>query len=41
MTDGLLCALVGWQAAVHGPRSLEILGDLRTGFIVLPRTETA
>jgi predicted RNase H-like nuclease len=26
---------------VHGPRSLEILGDLRTGFIVLPRTETA
>jgi predicted RNase H-like nuclease len=41
MTDALLCALVGWQAAVHGPRSLEILGDLRTGFIVLPRTETA
>jgi predicted RNase H-like nuclease len=41
MTDALLCALVGWQAAVKGPRSLEILGDRRTGFIVLPRTETA
>jgi predicted RNase H-like nuclease len=41
MTDALLCALIGWQAAVHGSRSLEILGDLRTGFIVLPRTETA
>jgi predicted RNase H-like nuclease len=40
-TDALLCALVGWQWAVRGPRSLEILGDRRTGFIVLPRTETA
>lgn len=35
-TDALLCALVGRQGAVHGRRSLEILGDLRAGFIVLP-----
>ncbi|MEX1010298.1 MAG: DUF429 domain-containing protein [Chthoniobacterales bacterium] len=38
-TDALLCALVGRQAAVHGRRSMEILGDLRTGFIVLPEEE--
>ena len=38
LTDALLCALVGWQWAVHGPRSLEILGDRRTGFIVVPQT---
>ena len=36
-TDALLCALVGYQAALHGWRALEILGDLRTGFIVLPQ----
>jgi len=36
-TDALLCALVGWQWAVRGRRSLEILGDERTGFIVLPK----
>ena len=41
LTDALLCALVGWQAAVRGPRALETLGDRRTGFIVLPGTETA
>lgn len=39
LTDALLCALVGWQWAVHGRRSLEILGDLRTGFIVVPRAK--
>lgn len=36
-TDALLCALVGRQAAVHGRRSLEVLGDRHTGFIVLPK----
>ena len=36
-TDALLCALVGRQGAIHGRRSLEVLGDLRTGFIVLPK----
>ena len=36
LTDALLCALVGWQWAVHRRRSLEVLGDLRTGFIVIP-----
>ena len=35
-TDALLCALVGRQWAVRGRCSMEILGDLRTGFIVLP-----
>lgn len=35
-TDALLCALVGWQWAVRGRRSVEVLGDLRGGFIVVP-----
>jgi predicted RNase H-like nuclease len=35
--DALLCALVGRQAAVRGWRSMEILGDRRSGFIVVPR----
>lgn len=39
LTDALLCALVGWQWAVHGRRSLEILGDSRTGFIVVPQAK--
>ena len=37
MTDALLCAMIGWQWAVRGRRSLEILGDRRSGFIVVPR----
>jgi len=37
MTDALLCAMIGWQWAVQGRRSLEILGDRRIGFIVVPR----
>jgi predicted RNase H-like nuclease len=36
-TDALLCALVGWQRITHGAASLEVLGDLRTGFIVVPK----
>jgi predicted RNase H-like nuclease len=36
LTDALLCAVIGWQWAVRGRRSLEVLGDLRTGFIVVP-----
>jgi predicted RNase H-like nuclease len=37
MTDALLCALVGRQWAVRGADALEILGDRRRGFIVVPR----
>jgi predicted RNase H-like nuclease len=37
MTDALLCAMIGWQWAVRGRRTLEILGDQRSGFIVVPR----
>ena len=37
MTDALLCAMIGWQWAVRGRRTLEILGDRRSGFIVVPR----
>jgi predicted RNase H-like nuclease len=36
-TDALLCALVGRQWAVDGPSALEVLGDHRAGFIVVPR----
>lgn len=36
-TDALLCALIGWQWAARGSRSMEILGDEQTGFIVLPK----
>lgn len=36
-TDALLCALVGRQWAVRGAGTLEILGDRRRGFIVVPR----
>jgi predicted RNase H-like nuclease len=35
-TDALLSALVGWQRATHGAAAVEILGDTRLGFIVLP-----
>ena len=37
MTDALLCAMIGWQWAVRGRRTLETLGDRRSGFIVVPR----
>lgn len=37
LTDALLCALVGRQWAVRGRDSLEVLGDRRRGFIVVPR----
>lgn len=37
LTDALLCAMVGWQWAVRGRRALELLGDTRRGFIVVPR----
>ncbi len=39
LTDALLCALVGWQWAIHGLDTMEILGDLATGFIVIPGTK--
>jgi len=39
LTDALLCALLGHQWITEGRRSLEILGDLRTGFIVIPKTK--
>ena len=35
-TDALLSALVGWQWATRGAAAVEILGDMRHGFIVLP-----
>jgi predicted RNase H-like nuclease len=38
-TDALLCALVGRQWAVAGKRSVEFLGDRRTGFIVVPKAK--
>ena len=38
-TDALLCALLGRQWAVDGKRSLEILGDHRRGFIVVPKAK--
>ncbi len=37
MTDALLCAMVGWQWAVRGSAEMEILGDTRRGFMVIPR----
>ena len=37
LTDALLCAMIGWQWAVRGRHTLEILGDRRSGFIVVPR----
>ena len=36
-TDALLCALIGWQWATRGRRAMEIIGDERTGFMVLPK----
>lgn len=35
--DSIVCALVGWNHWWHGGRRSEVLGDLRTGFIVVPR----
>ena len=35
-TDALLSALIGWQWAVRGAAAMEVLGDTRHGFIVLP-----
>jgi predicted RNase H-like nuclease len=35
-TDALLSALVGWQWATQGAGAMQILGDTRRGFIVLP-----
>jgi predicted RNase H-like nuclease len=35
-TDAVLSALVGWQWATRGVAAVEILGDTRRGFIVLP-----
>jgi predicted RNase H-like nuclease len=37
MTDALLCAMVGWQWAAQGGRAVEVLGDTRRGFVVIPR----
>jgi predicted RNase H-like nuclease len=37
MTDALLCAMIGWQWAAQGGGALEILGDVRRGFIAVPR----
>ena len=36
-TDALLCALIGWQWITGGRCAMDILGDERTGFIVIPK----
>jgi predicted RNase H-like nuclease len=35
--DAIVCALVGWIHWWHGAERSEVLGDLETGFIVVPR----
>lgn len=37
-TDALFCALLGWRHWRDRGRSSEVIGDLTTGFILLPRT---
>jgi predicted RNase H-like nuclease len=36
MLDAIVCALVGWIHWWHGGRCSQVLGDLHTGFIVVP-----
>jgi len=35
-TDALFCALIGLWHWIHGGRKSEVIGDRRTGFILLP-----
>ena len=39
--DALLCALVGYHHWRHGGRRSEVLGDLETGFILVPAEDEA
>lgn len=39
--DAVICALVGLYHWWHGGRRSQILGDLKTGYIVLPRVKEA
>ena len=36
-TDALFCALIGLWHWMHKGRKSEVIGDWRTGFILLPR----
>ena len=36
--DAIVCALVGWIHWWHGGQRSEVLGDLETGFIVVPKS---
>ena len=35
--DALFCALIGYYHYLHRGKQTEVLGDLKTGFILLPR----
>jgi predicted RNase H-like nuclease len=34
--DALFCALIGYHHWMHGGKRSEVIGDLETGFILLP-----
>jgi predicted RNase H-like nuclease len=38
--DALLCALIGYHHYLHHGRQSEVLGDLKTGFILVPRPQS-
>ncbi|MFN0067455.1 MAG: DUF429 domain-containing protein, partial [Limisphaerales bacterium] len=38
-TDALFCALIGWRHWRDRGRTSEVIGDLGTGFILLPRAD--
>ena len=35
--DALFCALIGYGHWLHGGKRSEVIGDLETGFILLPK----
>lgn len=37
--DAVVCSLVGWIHWWHGGRRSEVLGDIETGFIVVPKRD--
>jgi predicted RNase H-like nuclease len=39
--DAIVCALVGWIHWWHGGQRSEVLGDLQSGFIVVPLADGA
>lgn len=38
-TDAVVCALIGWWHVRDGGRRTQVLGDLETGFLLVPTTE--